>query len=101
MQTTLTKPSYKQPLIIFVLAATAVVLFLFFTDEGNYSLKGFTNPVHWLVFLIYLMPTVLAQFLTYLFLTKLNMQHGKLTFSVVIGLFFGIASVISLFYLMK
>ena len=101
MQTTLTKPSYKQPLIVFVLAATAVVLFLFFIDEGNYSLRGFTNPLHWLVFLIYLIPTVLAQFLTYLLLTKLNMKDGKLTFSVVIGLFFGIASVISLFYLMK
>ena len=101
MATIVTKPSYQKPLVLFILSASLVVLLLFYIDEGNYSLEGFKEPVHWLVFFIYLIPTVVAQLLIYRLLTKMNLDSGKLLFSVICGLFIGIVGVITAFYLMK
>ena len=99
MDAILTKGPSKKPLFTFILVAAIIVLLLFFIDEGNYSLEGFKQPVHWLVFLIYLIPTVIAQLVIYKLLTKVHLESGKLFFSIVCGLFLGIGGVIGAFYL--
>jgi len=101
MEVTLTKSSYNSHLRVFIISTCITVLFLFFIDEGNYSFQGFKEPVHWLVFLIYTVPTILAQLLIYKLLTRINLESGKLLFSTIFGLLIGVTGVISLFYLIK
>lgn len=101
MENSLTKPSYKYPLGVFIFVTTAVIVFLFLIDEDSHTLKGILKPAHIVTFFIYTIPTVLSQFLMYRLLTKLNIQSGKLFFSIIFGLFIGIVSVISILYLIK
>jgi 4-hydroxybenzoate polyprenyltransferase len=102
MQTnTLTKTTYKNEWLLFLMSAIVIVLFLFYIDEGNYSLKGFTNPGHIIVFFIYVIPTFLAQVFVFKLLTKFKIESGKLLFSIVCGLFLGIAAVIVCFICFK
>ena len=96
-----TKTAQPKPWLLFTVSAIVLVLFLFYIDEGHYSLKGFTNPVHLLIFFIYLTPSILAQFLVYRLLNKMQLKSGALLYSVVCGLFIGVSLVMSLFYVLK
>ena len=92
------KKQTKTPWLVFVAAAFCFTLFLFYIDEGNYSLKGFTQGYTWIVLLIYMIPQVLTQFVFFhLFKKKLNNKESAL-FSVLVGIPLGVALVIFGFY---
>ena len=88
------KSQNKTPFVLFTLFAVILILLLFYIDEGNYHFEGFKAPLHWLIFLVYLIPTIITQVMIYRLLNKVNLQSGKLLISIVCGLLFGITGVI-------
>ena len=87
----------KTPWLVFATAAFCFTVFLFYIDEGNYSLKGFAKWYTWIVLLIYAIPQVLTQFVFFKLLRNRLNNKERTLFSVLLGLFFGAALVICSF----
>lgn len=94
-----TQKQTKTPWLVFMAAAFCLTVFLFYIDEGNYSLKGFAKLYTWIVLLLYAIPQVFVQFLFFKLLKNRINEKERTLFSVILGLIFGVTLVISGFYL--
>ncbi|NOU59139.1 hypothetical protein [Marinifilum caeruleilacunae] len=86
-------------ILIFLITSISVLFFLFYIDEGYYSIAWMREPFAYIVFMIYLIPTFLCQLLIYIVLLRVNIATGRTVLSIILGLFLGISLVVSAFYI--
>lgn len=87
-------------LAYFMLSAS-FILFLFFIDEGNYSLKGIETVEGLIAFCFYLFPTFGGQLLIAQFNPLPKSLLSKILVNGLIGIIVGISAVFLLFSVMK
>ncbi|PXY03086.1 hypothetical protein DF185_03065 [Marinifilum breve] len=91
--------TYRE-ILIFLISSLAIVLFLFYIDEGYYSFDWIKEPLALVVLLIYFLPAFLCQLFIHTILLKINIPTGRTVLSVIIGIILGIGLVVSVFYLL-
>ncbi|KAA1243542.1 hypothetical protein [Aquimarina sp. RZ0] len=83
--------SKNRELLILSSSSILSTLFLFFIDEGNYNFNWITEPLVWLIFLMYAVPIFLGQlFISKVILKKYN-GTGIIIASILVGTTVGIA----------
>jgi len=83
----------------FVIVAFLSTLFLFYIDEGNYSLKGITQVGNIIALSIYWLGLILGQVLVKSFLYKQKTGYEKTALVIVTGLPIGLFLAIGMIFL--
>lgn len=89
------KPNH---LLLFAAVAFIFTLFLFFIDEGNYSLSGLTDTGNLIALSLYFVAMLLGQTLTHLVLQRLSSEALALRLSIIIGSLGGVIVMAIIFF---
>ena len=98
MNLTVQKRTGISSLLVIAIAAFAVTLFLFYIDEGNYSLENITHPGNIVALSFYFVGMILAQALTLAIAERFTAPRKALIISITTGIPVGIAITILSFY---
>jgi len=88
-------------ILIFLISSLAIVLFLFYIDEGYYSFDWIKEPFALVVLLIYLVPIFLCQILLHVLLWKVKDSVVRTVLSTFFGIVTGVVLVIFTFYILS
>lgn len=97
--TTLKSGITYREILIFLISSLAMVLLLFYVDEGYYSFDWIKEPFALVVVLIYFLPAFLCQILLHVLLWKVKDLVVRTVLSTFFGIVTGITLVISAFYI--
>ncbi len=101
MNITLNQPRSIKALPAFIVATVLICLFLFYIDEGNYSLEGLTQPGNLIAMSFYFFFITIMQSVSYISVPKRINTNKAVLLSILIGIPIGIAATISFLYLLR